>query len=153
FDTRTESCLCRHCRQQPARRRCPGRAGPGSRSRWGSPCRGFPRSPFAVAYCPNDSWVGGDTNTTRVWSRQLAWSHKFDGTVPFRLWTTSIGKVGPTASAGKCTTNSITASLIEIGVRRRFMAICVLLLPTGQRDVQTMNCNAPYCESSLPKWG
>jgi hypothetical protein len=33
------------------------------------------------------------------------------------------------------------------------MAISVLLLPTGQRDVQTMNCNAPYCESSLTKMG
>src|SRR5262249_39092943 len=38
----------------------------------------------------NDSWVGGDTNTTRVWSRQLAWSHQFDGTVPLRLFSTSI---------------------------------------------------------------
>src|SRR6516225_4704121 len=33
---------------------------------------------------------GGDTNTTRVWSRQLACNHQFDGTVPFRLFSSSI---------------------------------------------------------------
>src|SRR5262249_28169436 len=69
----------------------------------------------------NDSCVGGDTNTTRVWSRQLACNHQFDGTVPFRLFSTSIWNVRSTAIAGVFTASSIIASRVEVGVSRRFM--------------------------------